>query len=286
MTVRHWHPLSGLGGALLVPDARRLTTNHGELMIRDGGGSGTPLLLLHGWCADGLLNWARAFVPLADSGFRPIAIDLPGHGGSSLAEPFSLTLCTKAVSSVQDQLGLDSSYIAGYSMGGPVSQLLARDAPGRVAGLIQIATAAQVIATPASRFGMRLLSGVWEAGAISQKAVALALRAGSADPDCSSLLAHAGYLARRVDQRALGSAARQLADFDSQPWVGNLRLPAVSMVTGKDRAVPPPAQLRLAELLGAAVDPLNLGHTACIDASFGPRVAAAAQKVLQVTILS
>ena len=55
------------------------------------GGHGVPLVLVHGFGAESLL-YAQPLARLAASGFRVIAIDMPGHGrtaplaGSSTAK--------------------------------------------------------------------------------------------------------------------------------------------------------------------------------------------------------
>ena len=63
----------------------RITTRQAEISIRDSGGDGFPLLLLHGAGAS-----KDVFAHQFDSGiagpFRVIAMDLPGHGDSSNAE--------------------------------------------------------------------------------------------------------------------------------------------------------------------------------------------------------
>ncbi|HKN93949.1 MAG TPA: alpha/beta fold hydrolase, partial [Thermoleophilaceae bacterium] len=52
----------------------------GELFVRDTGGSGPPVLLLHGWMFPSDLNWFRTYKPLADAGYRVLALDHRGHG--------------------------------------------------------------------------------------------------------------------------------------------------------------------------------------------------------------
>ena len=58
----------------------------GELFVRDSGGSGPPVLLLHGWIFQSDLNWYRTYEPLATAGYRVIAVDHRGHGRGVRAE--------------------------------------------------------------------------------------------------------------------------------------------------------------------------------------------------------
>src|SRR5512142_722949 len=52
------------------------------LYVRDSGGDGTPVLLLHGWPDTGDL-WQHQVPALHAAGYRTIAPDLRGYGRSS-----------------------------------------------------------------------------------------------------------------------------------------------------------------------------------------------------------
>jgi 3-oxoadipate enol-lactonase len=74
-------------------------------------------------------------------GVSLLAVDLPGHGGSSPRRPVG-TLEQTAIDVVAlwDTLGIDSSAVLGVSLGGMVAQAIARAAPGRVAALVLMNT--------------------------------------------------------------------------------------------------------------------------------------------------
>src|ERR1700733_13244874 len=64
-----------------MPPARTLRVpGRGELFLRDTGGKGPVVMLLHGWMATADLNWAGAYADLARAGYRVLAIDPRGHG--------------------------------------------------------------------------------------------------------------------------------------------------------------------------------------------------------------
>ncbi|HWF74571.1 MAG TPA: alpha/beta fold hydrolase [Solirubrobacteraceae bacterium] len=64
-----------------LPPARTLyAPGRGELFLRDTGGDGPPVMLLHGWMASADLNWWPSYAPLAQAGYRVLAIDHRGHG--------------------------------------------------------------------------------------------------------------------------------------------------------------------------------------------------------------
>src|SRR5581483_4371315 len=77
------------------PPARTLVVDGvGELFVRDSGGSGPPVMLLHGWTASADLNWWACYRDLQDAGYRVLAIDHRGHGrGLRTYDPFTLTAC-------------------------------------------------------------------------------------------------------------------------------------------------------------------------------------------------
>lgn len=104
------------------------------------GGEGPPTLLLHGFGSDHLV-WLANQQALA--GFAAVAaLDLPGHGDSSLevGEGTVAELAAR-VESVLDQRGLKNIHLIGHSLGGAVALVMAERRPDLVASLILIAAA-------------------------------------------------------------------------------------------------------------------------------------------------
>jgi pimeloyl-ACP methyl ester carboxylesterase len=101
------------------------------------GGSGEPLLLIHG-IGSSRTTWDR-IRPRLEQHFDVIAVDLPGFGdqpwfGGEVA-PRMDSLASAAAEEL-DRLGLDRVWIAGNSMGGWVALELARR--GRALGVVAI----------------------------------------------------------------------------------------------------------------------------------------------------
>lgn len=110
-------------------------------------GTGTPILLLHGYPLSGEL-FARNRDALARAGYRVITIDHRGYGQSTApaSDPGTLQTYASDALAVMDQLSVPKAIIGGMSMGGPIAFEMWRTAPERFLGLILIDT----IANPAS----------------------------------------------------------------------------------------------------------------------------------------
>jgi pimeloyl-ACP methyl ester carboxylesterase len=273
---------AGRYGTHLLPPRQHVATPWGDVAVRDTGPSGAgAVVAVHGWGADGLLNWFTAVGPLAAAGWRVVAVDLPGHGATSPHGPFTLAAAAECVAAVADTLGVSQTSAAsaapgqdaaapcvavGYSMGGPVTQLWARQHPGAVGRLVQVVTAAHIIP---STVNSRVVAGLARVGGIATGAVDTLSRLGMGAGDGRTLGGHAAITARRASKRVLLAAAGELARYDARAWVGDIDADWVCVVADGDQTVPPAAQRELAELTGAATIAVDAGHTVCLAPGFG-----------------
>jgi pimeloyl-ACP methyl ester carboxylesterase len=102
-------------------------------------GRGVPLVLVHGYTAEGFL-YAQSLSRLVASGFRVVAIDAAGHGGTEGLEEGGADLQYYAglLGRVVDHLGIEQAVFAGHSMGGRlVTELVARQ-PRRAIAVVLI----------------------------------------------------------------------------------------------------------------------------------------------------
>ncbi len=112
------------------------------------GGSGEPLLLLHGFGAN-KDHWTFV-APFLTRHFHVYAPDLPGFGDADrLADKaYGLDAMLARIGEFADRMGLDSFDLAGNSMGGYLATLFAHRAPDRVRSLWLLAPAGAAGAEP------------------------------------------------------------------------------------------------------------------------------------------
>ncbi len=102
-------------------------------------GRGVPLVVVHGFSAEGFL-YAQTLHRLVGKGFKVVAIDMAGHGGTQ-GLPTSggrLGDYAELMSRATAELGIRRAVFAGHSMGGRVVAQLAASHPEQVIGAVLI----------------------------------------------------------------------------------------------------------------------------------------------------
>lgn len=98
-------------------------------------GSGTPVILIHGFAVNADLNWRRPGITekLVEQ-YRVISVDLRGHGESGkphAKEAYGRPMVMDILR-LMDHLKLQKAHLAGYSLGGFIILKLAVIAPERI----------------------------------------------------------------------------------------------------------------------------------------------------------
>jgi pimeloyl-ACP methyl ester carboxylesterase len=117
-------PAAKLHAKYFTPESQYLVARGDSLHVRVRG-QGPALFLLHGSFAS-LHTW-NAWESELSNHYQTISLDFPGHGltGPSVKKQYSTDDYAQSVLAVADQLGIDSFYVAGNSMGGLVAYKLA-----------------------------------------------------------------------------------------------------------------------------------------------------------------
>jgi 3-oxoadipate enol-lactonase len=270
-----------LGERVQLPGRGRTFYRH---LPHDGG---PTVVLLHGWIASGGLNWFTTFGPLSER-YPVVAPDLRGHGrGIRARRRFRLADCADDVAALIDHLGTGPVIAVGYSMGGPVAQLLWQRHRDKVAGLVLAATAYRFVNGARERFifssAMATAVGTTRTGALLTRAPVASVRrwvprAQAERP--TDLRAWAAGEMRRHDAIKVMEAGQAIGSYNARRWIADIDVPTTVLVTDRDRAIQPAEQLKLAQAIpGAVVQHLDDGHVACAKASFGPAVVRAIDSV-------
>ncbi|MEV8635732.1 alpha/beta hydrolase [Streptosporangium sp. NPDC051023] len=106
---------------------RKLVIGDVSIVAEDHGGRGRDVLLLHGGGRT-RGDWDVFAGLLVSAGFRPVSMDLRGHGESSAA-PWSWREVLVDVAAVVEEFGLHRPVIIGHSLGGMVAVLWAGEHP-------------------------------------------------------------------------------------------------------------------------------------------------------------
>jgi haloacetate dehalogenase len=121
-------------------DSHWVATQAGRIFARSGG-SGPPLLLLHGF-PQTHAEWHRIAVPLA-ARFRVVAMDLRGYGWSSAPRSvggadYSKRAMAQDAVAVMRELGFVRFRVVGHDRGARVAYRMALDHPGVVEKLVAL----------------------------------------------------------------------------------------------------------------------------------------------------
>ncbi|QGW26156.1 MULTISPECIES: alpha/beta fold hydrolase [unclassified Dietzia] len=217
----------------------------------------TPVVLLHGMAATGMLNWYQTFQRLKGE-YRLITYDQRRHGMGDGGR-FDFDSLSEDVLRVADHLELDRPVIGGYSMGGIVAQLTARRDPSRLGGLVLAATG-----TGAQRNALeRITLGSLTRGAPALNAVPVEV-ARQIDDEVPGAYTWAIRELASVPLATHRTVIAEVARFNSTSWLHELDLPVAIIKTMRDIAFPRWIQDEMADLLPhSAVFPISAGHAAC-----------------------
>jgi len=247
-----------------------LLPGRGQTFVREAPGppGAATLVLLHGWTVTADLNWFACYGPLAEC-YRVVALDHRGHGqGIRSRRPFRLEDCADDVAALAAELGIDRLIPVGYSMGGPVAQLLWRRHPELVSGMVLCATATSFASPDArSRLYFSGLLGLSVAARLTPQPVRRQLAdnlirrrlqgAALADWGMSEM--------QRSDPATVLEAGWAIGRFRSEGWIGEVGVPAAVIVTGLDQVVDPRRQRSLAAALPKAqLLEVEGDHGACV----------------------
>jgi pimeloyl-ACP methyl ester carboxylesterase len=285
------------GGATVEPDTEQTTNwsgpplplgdrvwlrGRGTMFVRrvEGPPGARTVLLVHGWLASGGLNWFQCFDPLGEH-FNVLAPDLRGHGrGIRSRRRFTLADCAEDLAAFIEREKCGPVIAVGYSMGGPIVQLLWRHHPELVVGLGLCSTGAEFVPGNRERYAfaamMSVAAGTTRVGQVAALLPGMVARTifGMRPPKRPGTFAGwARSEMARHDPRAILEAGHAIGTYSSKHWIHEVDVPASVLITTRDRAIDPTAQSRLALAIpDAHINRIDDGHVACVTPDFGRKV--------------
>ncbi len=189
-------------------------------------------MLLHGWIASGGINWYQVFGPASEH-FRVVAPDLRGHGrGVRSRKRFTLADCADDVAMLLDELEIPSAIMVGYSMGGPVAELLWKRHQRKVEGLVLCATSHSFVPGMRARLTfttmMAAAAGTTRAGqlfTLLPRSIAKQIAPVNTRGRPDTLQRWAAAEMGRHDWRMILEAGSAIGHFDASRWIDRVDVP-------------------------------------------------------------
>ncbi len=113
------------------------STAHPRLHVEDTGGSGRPVVLIHGWPLSAA-SWEAQVPALKAAGYRVIAYDRRGFGRSDKPETgFDYDTLTDDLIRLINELDLRDATLVGFSMGGgEVARYISKEGEDRLRSVV------------------------------------------------------------------------------------------------------------------------------------------------------
>ncbi len=261
---------SGSGDLLWSRDADSWPNAAASRFLTAGGlrwhvqdlGSGPAILLVHGTGASAH-SWAGMLPRLAERGFRPVAVDLPGHGFTDTGshQQSSLPGMARVLAAVVDELALVPTLVVGHSAGAAILARMCIDGSIAPAGVVSLNGALLPLSGLAGQFfapaakvlaKLPLVPTLFAWGAGDRRRVErLVEETGSVLP-----VQEVAYYHRLVSSpKHVAAALRMMANWDLAAFareLPRLETPLHLVACENDRTVPPAEAQRVARHLPTA----------------------------------
>jgi pimeloyl-ACP methyl ester carboxylesterase len=172
--------------------------------------------------------------------------------------PFRLLDCAADAAAALRTLDAAPALVVGYSMGGAIAQLVARDHPDVASGIVLSGTA-QHWQDPETRRTWRAMGILGLALSLAPRQVwGWGFRRVGLPQNERTVWVQSELM--RNSARDMAEAGRELGRFDSRPWLKGVSVPIAVVITTSDDAVAPRKQRELAAAAGGPVLEAPIRH--------------------------
>lgn len=219
----------------LLPDGLKLAY--------DEAGSGTPLLLVHGWPHDHTM-WEGQLGGLATYA-RVLAPDLRGIGGSTVRGPYTMDQYADDLIAFLEALGIARAVVCGLSMGGYIAFAMLRRHRDRIRGLILADTRATADTDDARANRARLITLIEQEGmiALAERQLQPMLARATIERHAELVDNVRSMMASVPPEGAIGALRAMAERPDSTALLGTIDVPTL-VVGGAEDAITTPDVLR------------------------------------------
>lgn len=227
------------------------------------GAGDTAIFILHG-VGGGLQAWAQTLPALAAHGYRAIAWDAPGYGGSALVEPYTTGELARVLHKLIAHVGARRNVVLGHSMGGMIAQEAVALEPAPIDGLILFATS-PAFGKPGGDWQQQFLQSRFaplDAGA-GVAGLAPELVRGMFGPGASGAdMAAAAKVMSDVPEATYRAALSAIVSFNRLDNLPHIHVPTLCLACELDKNAAPAVMEKMAARIPAAeyVCLPGLGH--------------------------
>jgi pimeloyl-ACP methyl ester carboxylesterase len=210
-----------------IDDSTTIMDIEGQSIRVYEAGTGVPVVVLHGW--GGRIESMAPVLTCLRTGFRVIAPDLPGFGGSPIPEAvWGTPDYARLVSDLMSKAGVEKAHFVGHSYGAKTALYLAATEPALIDKLVLAGSSG--LRTPPS-FKVRMKRGV-------SKAARFAGRFGSPGDKVRSAIYRRIASKDYTDAGPLRSILVKVVNEDLKDMLPNVAQPTLLVWGSEDDAAP------------------------------------------------
>lgn len=213
----------------------------------------TALVFLHG-IGGGRAAWQRQLPFFEERGYKTLAWDAPGYGGTPPAEPYSFPKVARALESAIDRGTADPVVLVGHSMGGMIAQETYALFPHRVAALALTFTSPAFGGT-SSDFAQHFIDARIKpldlGRTMAEISAGLMPTMHGVASDPAGLMLAAQVMAT-VPPETYRKAVAMLTTFDRRALLAQITVPTLVLSGSDDLVAPPKMMERMAQKIAGS----------------------------------